>query len=177
MACRLHDIRWRGQRSRPARSPILRCPHSPANGPRPFWGRSTPTLGGREGRCPVVRPAWLRSDTCEKPSRGSVHEAWVVIRTPMPLPLLRIASTWPTRDRVQGEGKLSRGDGAGPNKRVSHLHWTSTSPRPTVWPDVESNWRQPVRLCLLPGPRRRARVWVRQATQNQQTLIRNPAKR
>jgi len=28
----------------------------------------------------------------------------------------------------------------------------------------------------LPGPRRRSGVWVRQAAQNQQTLIRNPAK-
>jgi hypothetical protein len=33
-----------------------------------------------------------------------------------------------------------------------------------------------IQLCLLPGPRRRSRVWVRQATQNQQTLKRNPAK-
>ena len=31
-------------------------------------------------------------------------------------------------------------------------------------------------LCLLPGPRRRSRIWVRQATKNQQTLTRNPAK-
>ena len=31
-------------------------------------------------------------------------------------------------------------------------------------------------LCLLPGPRGRLRDWVRQAVENQQTLIRNPAK-
>src|SRR3989304_1427569 len=31
-------------------------------------------------------------------------------------------------------------------------------------------------LCLLPGPRRPSRVSVRQAAENQQTLIRNPAK-
>jgi hypothetical protein len=33
-----------------------------------------------------------------------------------------------------------------------------------------------VQLCLKPGPRRRSMVLVRQAAQNQQTLIRNPAK-
>ena len=30
--------------------------------------------------------------------------------------------------------------------------------------------------CLLSGPRRRSRFWVRQAAQKQQTLIRNPAR-
>jgi len=33
-----------------------------------------------------------------------------------------------------------------------------------------------LKLCLLLGPRRRSRVFVGQAAQNLQTLIRNPAK-
>ena len=36
--------------------------------------------------------------------------------------------------------------------------------------------RRGPRYCLLPGPRRRSRIWDRQAAKNQQTLIRNPTK-
>jgi hypothetical protein len=60
----------------------------------------------------------------------------------------------------------------------SHLHL-----RALTWSHLQGSRRCPRMrlslieyLCLLPGPRRRSRVWVRQATQNQQTLIRNPAK-
>ena len=54
---------------------------------------------------------------------------------------------------------------------------------PVTWSTLQDSSRRPrielpigMELCLLPGPRRRSRVSVRQAAQTQQTLIRNPAK-
>jgi hypothetical protein len=55
--------------------------------------------------------------------------------------------------------------------------------RALIWSHLQDSSDHPriglsigIQLCLLPGPRRRSRVWVRQATQNQQTPIRNPAR-
>ncbi len=55
-----------------------------------------------------------------------------------------------------------------PTPETESLRYQDKSATPTGKPAA--------RLCLLPGPRSRSRVWVRQAAKNQQTLIRNPAK-